>query len=119
MKNVAMMMLVTSVLSVSANASEVTADSNLAIGANTILANFKRVTEVSASEKPNVDKSLAIGANSILGNFTRMTQVETDRKPINNAASNEYMNAILKHVPAKQASSRAFQATIKQDPALN
>ncbi|MDP3777573.1 MAG: hypothetical protein CTY35_03315 [Methylotenera sp.] len=101
MKNIVTVILTTSIISVSANAAEVTADTNLAIGANTILANFKRLTEVPVAETPSVDKSLAIGVNNILGNFKRLTQVELDRQAINSAPENEYMKALLKQVPSK------------------
>jgi len=74
---------------------QITADTNLAIGANTILAKFERVTEVPASEIPNVDKSLAIGARSILGIFPRVTQVNTTEKPSVDKSRDAFVDGVL------------------------
>lgn len=73
----------------------VTADTNLQIGANTILANFERVTEVPASETPNVDKSLAIGANSILGIFPVVTKVSDQNVPSVDASKNAFIDGVM------------------------
>jgi hypothetical protein len=81
--------------SFSAYAETVTADTNLAIGARTILGVFPRVTEVSPSEKPNVDKSLAIGANSILGVFPRVTQVDPANTPNVDQSRDSFVNGVM------------------------
>lgn len=81
-------------LSTSAFAAEVTADSNLAIGANTILAKFERVTEVKSNEPLSVDKSLAIGANTILAKFERVTEVDLNRVSNANVAKNSFIDSI-------------------------
>jgi|GEM_PF-1431064 hypothetical protein len=73
----------------------ITADTNLAIGANTILANFKRVTEVPATETPNVDKSLAIGARSILGIFPRQTEVASTEKANVEASKTAFIKGVM------------------------
>lgn len=97
---------------VSATAGELTADSNLAIGANTILGRFERVTAVPAGELPNVDKSLAIGAGSILGVFPRQTQVAAGNIPDVDVARNGFIQNIMnrqlnpsREVPAVHATS--------------
>jgi hypothetical protein len=101
----------------SAQAAELTADTNLAIGANTILANFKRLTQVPASEVPNVDRSLAIGARSILGIFTRQTQVATDNVPDVDVAKNSFIQGVMQRQAIDGRASPAVHATSEQ-PAL-
>lgn len=81
--------------SVSAYAETLTADTNLAIGARSILGIFPRVTEVSPSEKPNVDKSLAIGANSIFGVFPRATQVDSANIPSVDQSRDSFVNGVM------------------------
>lgn len=105
--------------SISAFAGELTADSNLAIGANTILAKFTRVTEVPAGEIPNVDKSLAIGARSILGIFERVTEVSSDNVPSVDASKNAFVDGVLNRDAGYQIKSKIIQANVEQPPLTN
>lgn len=102
MKNLIASTLMLTALSATAG-DVVTADTNLQIGANTILAKFERVTEVPPHETPNVDKSLAIGARSILGIFTAVTEVSDNNVPNVEASKNAFINGVMDrpgHQPA-------------------
>lgn len=103
----------------SVQAAELTADTNLAIGANTILANFKRVTEVPAGGVPNVDQSLAIGARSILGIFPRQTQVAADNVPDVDVAKNSFIHGVMQRQAGYSLVTPAVHATAGQPAVLN
>jgi hypothetical protein len=101
------------------SAAELTADSNLAIGANTILGKFERVTAVPASEVPNVDKSLAIGAASILGIFPRQTQVALGNIPSVDAAKNGFIQQVMNRQLNTGHGDPAIHARSEKAPVLN
>lgn len=104
-------------LSSSAFAGEVTADSNLAIGANTILAKFERVTEVKSNEPLSVDKSLAIGANTILAKFERLTEVDLNRASNPNVAKNSFIDSISNQTVHASKQTKNVQASVEKTPA--
>jgi len=103
----------------SANATEATADTNLTIGANTILAKFNRVTAVLANEVPNVDRSLAIGARSILGIFPRQTQVEPGNVPNVDVARNGFIQGVMNRQAGDQQRAPAQHVTADQGVVIN
>lgn len=105
--------------SASVSAGELTADSNLAIGANTILGKFERVTAVPASEVPNVDKSLAIGAASILGIFPRQTQVAPGNLPKVEVAKNGFIQQVMHRQLNAGQGLPAIHARSEKAPVLN
>lgn len=103
----------------SVHAAEVTADSNLAIGANTILAKFPRLTETPASETPNVEKSLAIGARSIFGIFPRLTEVDANNVPNIDVARNGFIRGVMNRQADYQSGSPVRQAVSGAAPLVN
>ncbi|MGP1716034.1 MAG: hypothetical protein ACTS9Y_02545 [Methylophilus sp.] len=117
-----MKMTMTAVLmacAVSVSAGEVTADSNLAIGANTILAKFTRLTEVPAGDIPNVDKSLAIGARSIFGIFPRQTEVAPGNIPNVDAARDGFIQGVMSRQADYRLSNPVTHAASGQASVVN
>lgn len=103
----------------SANAADVTADSNLAIGANTILAKFTRLTEVPAGEMPSVDKSLAIGARSIFGIFQRQTEVGPGNIPNVDVARNGFIQGVMNRQADYRLGNPVIHAVSGKAPVVN
>jgi len=107
------------VAAISASAGEVTADSNLAIGVNTILSKFERVTAVPAGEVPNVDQSLAIGARSILGIFPRQTQGAPSTVANGDGAKNGFIQSVTERQLNPRQAQSALHATSDSASKLN
>lgn len=105
--------------SLSAYAENVTADTNLAIGARVILGISPRVTEVSPDEKPNVDKSLAIGTNSILGVFPRVTQVDSANVPSVNHARDSFVNGVMNRNADYKSRTTSKEAALNSHSSTN
>jgi hypothetical protein len=105
-------------LSSTAMAGDVTADTNLAIGVNTILAKFERVTEVKSNEPLSVGKSLAIGANTILARFERVTEVDVNRKASPNVAKNSFIDTIANQNVYVNKAAKNVQANVQKTPTV-
>lgn len=101
-------------LSSTVMAGGITADTNLTIGVNTVLAKFERITEVRKNEPLSVDKSLAIGANTILAKFERVTEVDPLRAENPNVAKNSFIDTIAnKNVFANKV-AKNVQANVQK-----